>query len=130
MDLSQVASGAPLLLNDSAWLKSVMQQIASAMRTLHDHHFIHIDFHWRNILVTQSNKPKIALIDCPSGDRLPYPLYKRGIIKDLACLDKTAKHVLSKTKRLKFYKIYKQRQKLDDSDKQQIRKILKFFEGR
>jgi hypothetical protein len=52
------------------------------------------------------------------------------IIKDLACLDKVAKYKLSNTQRLRFYLQYSGHARLNQADKKQIRKIVKFFEGR
>ena len=59
-----------------------------------------------------------------------WPLLHYRIIKDLACLDKVAKRVLSRTQRLRFYLQYRGRVRLSQSDKQRVRRILKFFEGR
>ena len=56
------------------------------------------------------------------------PIYR--IVKDLACLDKVAKYHLSRTQRLRFYLQYRQRSRLSRGDKQRVRQILKFFEGR
>jgi hypothetical protein len=50
--------------------------------------------------------------------------------KDLACLDKVAKQVLSRTQRLRFYLQYRGRQRLNQVDKRRIRQVLRFFEGR
>jgi hypothetical protein len=52
------------------------------------------------------------------------------IIKDLACLDKVAKHHLSRSQRLAFYKLYLGKQRLDGADRKQLRAILSFFKGR
>ncbi|NLJ12975.1 MAG: heptose kinase, partial [Gammaproteobacteria bacterium] len=58
------------------------------------------------------------------------PMLRYRIIKDLACLDKVAKYHLSNTQRLRFYLQYKQKTRLSAQDKQQIGKIVRFFEGR
>lgn len=52
------------------------------------------------------------------------------IDKDLACLDKVAKQVLTRTQRLRFYLQYRGVLRLTGADKRQLRRILKFFEGR
>ena len=87
-------------LQDRSWVAKVISQVAQATRSLHQNSFIHIDLKWRNILVTQEQEPRIALIDCPAGMKQPSWLLKRNIIKDLACLDKVAKYTLSNTQRL------------------------------
>ena len=70
------------------------------------------------------------LIDCPSGGVWWGVFLKYRVVKDLACLDKVAKYQLSRTQRLRFYLDYTGRQRLAAEDKQRIRKILAFFEGR
>jgi len=55
---------------------------------------------------------------------------KYRITKDLACLDKLAKYHLSNTQRLRFYKQYRQCDRLDSADKKRIRHVVRFFEGR
>ena len=52
------------------------------------------------------------------------------VIKDLACLDKIAKHHLSRSQRLAFFKLYLGKQRLDRMDRKQLRAILNFFKGR
>ena len=95
---------------------------------MHDHHFTHNDLKWRNLLVNPA--AELFLIDCPSGSFWWGPALRYRIIKDLACLDKVAKQHLSRTQRLRFYLQYRGRQQLNASDKQRLRKIIGFFEGR
>ncbi|WP_448218814.1 lipopolysaccharide kinase InaA family protein [Endozoicomonas sp. 2B-B] len=112
------------------WMGIVISQVAAATRKLHENNFIHTDLKWRNILVTKTENPVIALIDCPAGAQMSGWLQKRNIVKDLACLDKVAKEVLSQSQRLSFYKQYAGVNRLNKSDKKLITKILGFFEGR
>ena len=128
-DLSQLANEHSPLFKNAEWLNNVILQVADATRKMHEARFIHTDLKWRNILVTPSIPPSVAFIDCPKGEKVLLNL-QRGIIKDLACLDKRAKYILSKTQRLKFYKLYKQCSNLNKLHKSEIKKILKFFEGR
>ena len=51
-------------------------------------------------------------------------------MKDLACLDKHGKVQLSRSDRLRFYLSYKGHERLETVDKEEIRRVLKFFEGR
>lgn len=113
------------LLNDKAWLKSVGEQVARYTRIMHQNKFAHNDLKWRNILVDDAGK--VFFIDCPTGRFWFGPFLQYRIIKDLACLDKVAKKVLSRTDRLRFYMQYQQIQKLGATDKKQIKKILGFF---
>jgi tRNA A-37 threonylcarbamoyl transferase component Bud32 len=118
------------LLKNRAWIRQVARQTADFTRRLHDKGFIHNDLKWRNILVTCGEKPRVFFIDCPLGKTLFGLKWRRGIAKDLACLDKVAKQSLSRTTRLWFYKIYSGHEKLTKVDKLTIRKVLAFFNGR
>lgn len=113
---------------DSAWVRQVSAQIATATRRMHDRHFTHNDLKWRNLLVDEEGR--VFLIDCPSGSFWWGPLLRRRIVKDLACLDKVAKYVLSRSQRLRFYLQYRGCARLNDADKRRIRQIVGYFEGR
>ncbi len=97
---------------------------------MHRHRFVHNDLKFRNVLVDFSNCPEVYIIDCPLGRRLFGPLFQRGIVKDLACLDRVAKRYLSRSQRLRFYKKYQGTDRLTTRHRRQIRRILGFFEGR
>lgn len=129
-DLAQLAGRGDARLRERNWLLAVMAQVAQATRTMHRHGFAHNDLKWRNILVDRQPDPQVYFIDCPAGSRWPGPLLHYRIIKDLACLDKVGKYQLRRTDRLRFYLAYVQRQHLNAADKQRIRAILAFFEGR
>lgn len=127
-DLSALARRDDPLLADRAWVDRVSRQLARYTRAMHDRHFTHNDLKWRNLLV--DDKATLYLIDCPNGAFWWGFLLRYRITKDLACLDKVAKYHLSATQRLRFYLQYRQRARLNASDKQRIRHILSFFEGR
>jgi len=74
--------------------------------------------------------PKLWLIDCPGGSFWWGPFLEHRKIKDLACLDKLAKLHLSRTQRLRFYRIWAGCQRLQAADRQRIRAILDYFKGR
>lgn len=112
------------------WRLKVIREVARATRMLHQHGFVHNDLKWRNILVDTREDPGVYLIDCPLGRRAFGPLLGRGKVKDLACLDRHGKIQLSRSDRLRFYLAYKARVRLDSSDKEEIRRVLRFFEGR
>ncbi|MDP0589576.1 MAG: lipopolysaccharide kinase InaA family protein [Candidatus Endonucleobacter bathymodioli] len=134
-DLAKLVRHKSPILNDSQWFNAVLDQVASIAKILHEHCFIHTDFKWRNILITMAKKPQVLLIDCPAGFRWPENflfrrIVERGIIKDLACLDKVAKYALRRSQRMYFYHRYANTTKLSSKNKQQIRRVLCFFEGR
>jgi glutaredoxin-related protein len=127
-DLSVLADRHDPLLADRRWVEGVSAQLARYTRTMHDHRFTHNDLKWRNLLI--DDDAKLYLIDCPNGDFWRGFWLKYRITKDLACLDKVAKYHLSATQRLRFYLQYRQRTRLNAADKQRIRHVLRFFEGR
>ena len=95
------------------------------MLLMHQKKFIHNDLKWRNILVSPSDKDEVYIIDCPAGRLLAGPLlapfFRRGVIKDLACLDKVGRQALSRTRRLRFYLRYAGLDKLDSEHKIRVR---------
>lgn len=127
-DLSALAQNRDRRLNDPAWVRQVSEQAARYTRIMHDNHFTHNDLKWRNLLV--DDQARLYLIDCPNGAFWWGFLLRYRIIKDLACLDKVAKYQLSNTQRLRFYLQYRQRARLNASDKQRVRRVVSFFEGR
>lgn len=130
VDLATLARTGSAELQSRFWVQKVTEQIAVAVRKLHQHNFCHNDLKWRNILVTRNSSPTVFFIDCPSGRCWPGLLLKRRIIKDLACLDKVAKQCLSRTQRLRFYLSYASKTKLDDQDKNILRQEEGYFRGR
>lgn len=129
-DMARMARDGDARLRDPRWVDAVSRQIARITRTLHEHRFAHNDLKWRNLLVTAGDQPTVYLIDCPSGMRWIEPFLSYRIVKDLACLDKVAKYQLSRTQRLRFYRQYTGRERLDAADRRRIAHILRFFEGR
>lgn len=130
-DMARMAKQTPELFKNRAWVKQLSCQIAGMTRTLHQNRFCHNDLKWRNILVSQDlERPRIYLIDCPLGQRFWGPFLKPRIIKDLACLDKVGKQVLTRTQRLSFYKEYRQCDRLTEEDRKVLQKVLIYFQGR
>jgi tRNA A-37 threonylcarbamoyl transferase component Bud32 len=130
-DLASLARRQDARLRDHAWVAHVIRQVAAHTRLLHEHHFIHNDLKWRNILVDQEGK--VYFIDCPLGTYWFGPVLRYRQIKDLACLDKLARCCLSATQRLYFYRRYQGYEplrRLDAEDKKRIQAIARFFEGR
>lgn len=130
MDLVQWTQNNVSQFDDQQWLDCISKQLAAITRCLHQKNFAHGDLKWRNILVTTKEKPEIFLIDCPGGDFWYWPFLQYRIVKDLACLDKEARKVLSKTQRLRFFLDYCKQKKLTPKTKKQLSKVLSFFAGR
>jgi len=128
IDLKQIAVSGDARMKSRRWRDGISHQLAQATQAMHAHGFAHNDLKWRNLLVDDSGR--LFFIDCPTGRFWWKPFLAYRIVKDLACLDKVAKHHLSRTQRLRFYLDYAQKQKLAAADKRRIRRILAFFEGR
>lgn len=130
-DLSILASERSALLANRSWVDAVSEQLADATAKMHSHNFAHNDLKWRNVLVSgDMDAPVITLIDCPAGRFWWGRFFEYRRVKDLACLDKVATKVLSRTMRLKFYFHYKKIQKLSLVDKSTLKRVLSFFNGR
>jgi tRNA A-37 threonylcarbamoyl transferase component Bud32 len=133
-DLVSLLEHSDACFRRGSWVDIIIERLSIYVRTMHGQRFVHNDLKWRNILADYGDDPEVYIIDCPAGRHLGgvlvAPLLKRGIIKDLACLDKVARHVLRRSQRLKFYLLYSGLKKLDKVHKKRIRKILSFFEGR
>ena len=146
VDLAQLARHFDPRLHQRAWLAPLLRQVAHAARTLHAHGFTHNDFKWRNLLVDDATPPTLYLIDCPAGETWRGPFLARRIVKDLACLDKVARYVLTRSWRLRFYLAYSRGdvgsaadhgaertlkpRRLTATDKALLRQVLGYFEGR
>ncbi len=127
-DLSQLAKENDPRLKDRQWVMYSSTQLARAARIMHSHGFAHGDLKWRNILATKGANSQIYLIDCPAGNFWIPPFLQYRKNKDLACLDKAAKEVLTRTQRLRFFLDYLKQEKLGQKSKKQLRRILTFFE--
>jgi len=112
------------------WRQAVIDRLAGVIRSIHGHEFIHNDLQWRNLLVDFSIWPEVYIIDCPAGRKIVLRGNRRGVIKDLALLDKQARLVLTRSERLRFYLRYLGTDRLQERDKKEIRRIMMFFEGR
>ena len=129
-DLARMAKNRDPRLQDPRWLRHVLRQIAHATRMMHEQQFTHNDLKWRNILVDSQAYANVFMIDCPGGSFWWGPLLGHRKIKDLACLDKLGKQYLSRNQRLRFYREYSGKQRLDPAAKRQIKAVLGYFEGR
>ena len=127
-NLAQHLSDNVDLISDKTWLYSVIDQIAGYVGEMHAHKFIHRDLNLRNVLVQVKDYPAVFFIDCPAGGFETGLSLKRGIIRDLAHLDKVARYVLSNKDLLRFYKKYKKIDKLTSADKLLIAKIRHFHD--
>lgn len=130
-DLAWLADHNSPLLQRPQWVDEVSSQVAQASAVMHQHGFAHNDWKWRNILVSGSAQhPQIYMIDCPAGAFWWGPFFEYRRIKDIACLDKIARRVLTTEQRIRFYQQYRNVKTLSSKDRRDITKILRFFKGR
>ncbi len=126
IDLRKIYRDKPEQLTNRAWRLSIIHSLAELLSDLHEHRFIHNDLQWRNVLVSLENDD-VYLIDCPAGRPIYLTGNRRGIVRELAFLDKMAKLALSKTDRLRFYMIYRGIDRLRGRDKREIQRVLTFL---
>lgn len=133
-DLEKLAAENSPLLFDRVCFRQIAAQVARYTRAMHEHGFAHNDLDWRNILVTTSTAagthadPVVYFFDCPGGRFWIWPFLEYRVMKDLAHLDKIARHCLPLRWRLWFYRQYTGRRKLTAADKRRLRKIATYYD--
>lgn len=146
VDLARIGRTNAGKFKDVEWVNAVIGRLAIEVRKMHSGRFVHGDLKWRNLLVTLDQDTQVYIIDSPMGRHfestffdevlgglfagLSGKLFDRGVVKDLACLDKLGKIHLSKSKRLGFLKAYLGIERLGESEKALITRILEFFKDR
>lgn len=126
-DLAAIATTDPQRFSDAPWREAVAAQLAAHLRALHGAGFAHGDLNWRNVLVA-GDPPRVYLLDCPAGRRWWGPLLQRRRARDLAQLDKLARHLLPRTARLRFFKRYLGHPgRLTAADRRLLRRVLAYY---
>ena len=108
---------------------ALCQQLARFTRRIHGAGFFHHDLYWRNLLVTRPSAagPQLWWIDCPRGSFGRWSFWRRRRrIKDLACLDKAAAELCSRTERVAFMREYLHEKRLSAEGKGLIRAVLAY----
>lgn len=127
LSLADIVNHKHPIMNKKSWRKQLIVQLAHQTARIHQLGFAHVDLKWRNILITLDNSSRVFWIDCPSGYFVSPYFSARASIKDLACLNKVAKKVLSQSSRLRFFKLYLKNTKLCNQNKKLARQITTFF---
>lgn len=123
--LAQLRKDKARVLAEKSWRNQVFTHICHVLQNLHQRHFYHGDFKWRNILITtDSANPNIYLIDCPQGHKVNRWLWSRRRCKDLANMDLDAAKCLSASERLRWFLCYHQTKRLTPELKKEIYHIL------
>jgi tRNA A-37 threonylcarbamoyl transferase component Bud32 len=129
IDLRNIYQSHPELLGNRCWRIGMLHALAKVVGLMHGKRFIHNDLQWRNLLVSISAPTRIYMIDCPAGRSIYLLGNRRGVVRDLAFLDKMASVALSNTDRLRFYLKYRRIDRLRGRDKKEIGRILSFLEN-
>jgi len=113
--LDQYLAWRPPETSGAARRRRIIERLARQVARAHRACFFHHDLFPRNILVAPdaAEAPPLSWIDAPRGRFDRTPLRRRRMLKDLACLDKHARHHCSRAERLRFLMRYLQRDRVD-----------------
>jgi tRNA A-37 threonylcarbamoyl transferase component Bud32 len=103
----------------------LIRKLAEYTRRMHEHHFVHHDYFWRNILLSSKSFDHFFLIDSHKGHRWKSWAASRGRAKDLATLDAPAPWFFRRSQRLRFFLVYRGHAQLTPADKGLLRRVLK-----
>jgi hypothetical protein len=102
----------------------LIEALARYTRRMHDHHFVHHDYFWRNILLSGEALDRFFLIDAHKGRRWHGGFGWRLRARDLAALDAPAPAFFRRTERLRFFLWYCGQRRLAPQDKKTVHRIL------
>lgn len=108
--------------------RTLVENLAACTRRLHERHFVHHDYFWRNILLTGRSLEHFFLIDAHKGRTWRTWEERRARARDLAALDAPAPHFFRRSERLRFFLLYRGRRTLDSADKALLRQTLRLAE--
>jgi tRNA A-37 threonylcarbamoyl transferase component Bud32 len=108
--------------------QELLQRLAEYTRRMHEHHFVHHDYFWRNILLSEKSLAHFFLIDSHKGRRWKLWATLRGRAKDLATLDSPAPWFFRRSERLRFFLVYRGHARLTRADKRLLRRVRKLAE--
>jgi tRNA A-37 threonylcarbamoyl transferase component Bud32 len=107
--------------------RELIERLADFTRKMHQHRFVHHDYFWRNILLSNESLERFYLIDSHKGRRWRW-LERRSRAKDLATLDAPAPEFFRRTERLRFFLRYRSHARLTKNDKRLVRLVLRLAE--
>jgi tRNA A-37 threonylcarbamoyl transferase component Bud32 len=103
----------------------LLQRLADYTRRMHEHHFVHHDYFWRNILLSERSLEHFFLIDSHKGRCWKSWAELQGRAKDLATLDSPAPRFFRRSERLRFFLRYREHSRLTTGDEDLVRLILR-----
>lgn len=105
--LSDVTDRVPTLPRPARM--RIIRTLASMAASLHRAGRIHHDLHWRNVLLQlddDTHEPAVWWIDCPRGRPVLPLICRRSMVRDLACLARTAVTICTAADRMRFLDAY------------------------
>jgi len=108
--------------------RELIERLADYTRRMHEHHFVHHDFFWRNILLSGRSLTHFFLIDSHKGGCWTPWMEYRSRAKDLATLDAPAPSFFRRTERLRFFLRHRGHPRLTRDDKSLLRLVLSVAE--
>lgn len=126
--LEDLIESGRLYDNGVPYVRSLLTQLAQAVKRLHADGFFHRDLKTRNILVQIGVKDcQLFFFDCPSGHHPVSFLRKRGVIRDLAYLERGLRGKLRSADMLFLFKVYRGVEKLTQQDKYFGHRVLSYY---
>jgi tRNA A-37 threonylcarbamoyl transferase component Bud32 len=106
--------------------RALLDALAQATHRLHEHHFVHHDYFWRNIILSGERLDQFWLIDAHKGRRWWWPgVEARRRADDLSALDAAAIPYFRRTERLRFLLRYLQKTRLDEAARRLLRRTVR-----
>jgi tRNA A-37 threonylcarbamoyl transferase component Bud32 len=131
VDLEQYLRAGKLYSRGSAGARHILEQLATATRTLHDQGFYHWDLKARNILVrTTPEGPQLLFFDCPRGYHPPKFMFRKCVVRELAHIERGLRGYVRPVDMLYAFKIYRGCTRLTEEDKSLARDALGYYQER
>jgi tRNA A-37 threonylcarbamoyl transferase component Bud32 len=109
-------------------VRELLDQLAQAVKILHQRGFFHRDLKTRNILVRGfGGECELFFFDCPSGHHPRGHLQRRSVMRDLAYLERGLRGHVHRADLLYLYKAYRGRDKLSDKDRKLAIATLDYY---
>jgi tRNA A-37 threonylcarbamoyl transferase component Bud32 len=131
IDLATILAEGSLYRDGVAGARAILEELARAVRAMHDAGFHHRDLKPRNILVRRADSgPTLYFFDCPSGHRPPPVMWHRCMVRDLAHLERGLRDNVRRVDLLYLYLSYRGCQQLSAKDKMLAREVLAYRDRR
>ena len=126
--LEDLIDSGSLYDNGVQYVRSLLKQLAQAVKLLHEDGFFHRDLKTRNILVQGGVEDcRLFFFDCPSGHHPVRFLRKRGVVRDLAYLERGLRGKLRNADMLFLFREYRGVEKLAPQDRQFAQRVLAYY---